>query len=182
MAFDAQGGFLSFDHTTVDITPWTDAMQEILSNMSWPKRRAFLRKAARFMKKSVQYNFKVGGRINDVAGVWEPLKSSRTHRSSLVKNRKTGKSARRRLKADARPLMGRKKLINSIKIRLFGHEARIGTIMPVAQVHHFGARGTGQNKATIPPRPFMVFQPSDIRALMEYAHSFIDLHHFRIRA
>jgi len=102
---------------------------------------------SRIMLKSIQLNFTMGGRPQP----WIPLKSG-----------------------GGTPLVGSGRLYGTINERSGNNWAEVGagSGLPYAWIHHKGGMAGRGHKASIPARPYMVLQRSDIEKIVRMVGRF----------
>lgn len=117
------------------------------------RERAFdlsipLRAGGVHMMGAIRRNFKVGGRPTK----WAPLKPA-TLKAKLPK---------------AKPLIDSARLMGSITFRESKDRLDVGTNLIYGPIHQFGGQAGRGLATTIPARPYLVFQESDVRVIARF--------------
>lgn len=112
-----------------------------------------LKASSVYMLGSIEKTFRAQGR---------PKKWTKLADSTVAARRKG------RGKGSAQILIDRARLKNSHSYRLSGNASEIGTNVIYAKRHHFGyPGGTGRGRSKTPARPWLMFQPEDVRDIGE---------------
>ena len=115
-----------------------------------------LRKGSLLMLRSINLNFKRGGRPK----LWKSL--SRSTRLSKIKQ---GYSLL--------PLTKTGALRRSITTKVFRNRFTVGTSIPYSAIHQLGGKA-GRNKSVkIPARPYLIFQKIDIENINQLVSDYI---------
>lgn len=128
------------------------------------KLSGLFRDFGEYMKGSLQSNFDAQGR----PAKWQPLKPQSLKGWIMGRKSFWNKKGTQLSKKGVKAMAGRKVLTDtgvlrrSISYRAGVKSLSIFTNIPYAAIHQFGGKAGRGGKATIPARPYLLFQPEDI--------------------